>query len=29
MNIKRAVFSGTMAEFLESWFKAPGIPGAK
>jgi len=29
MNIKRAVFSGTMAEFLESWFKIPGIPDAK
>ncbi len=29
MNVKRAVFSGTMAEFLESWFKAPAIPDAK
>jgi hypothetical protein len=26
MNIKRAVFNGSMAQFLESWFRTPGIP---
>jgi hypothetical protein len=26
MNIKRAVFNGSLTEFLESWFKTPGIP---
>ena len=29
MNIKRAVFSGSKAEFFESWFKTPGIPDAR
>ena len=26
MNIKRAVFNGSMARFLESWFATPGVP---
>ena len=26
MNIKRAIYNGPMTEFLESWFKTPGIP---
>jgi hypothetical protein len=26
MNLKRAVFPGRLREFLESWFKSPGIP---
>ena len=26
MNIKRAVFNGSVARFLESWFITPGIP---
>jgi hypothetical protein len=25
MNIKRAVFNGSMSQFLESWFKTPGV----
>jgi alpha-L-fucosidase len=29
MNIKRAIFSGKMGAFLESWFKTPGIPDTK
>ncbi|MCX6914954.1 MAG: hypothetical protein NT167_18200, partial [Verrucomicrobia bacterium] len=26
MNIKRAVYNGSMARFLESWFVTPGVP---
>jgi hypothetical protein len=26
MNIKRVIYHGPMAEFLQSWFKSPGIP---
>jgi hypothetical protein len=26
MNIKRAVYPGSMAEFLELWYTSPGIP---
>jgi hypothetical protein len=26
MNIKRAVFPGRLKEFLESWYRTPGIP---
>ena len=29
MNVKRALFNGKMATFLESWFKTPGIPDTK
>ena len=28
MNIKRARYPGTLAQFLESWFTQPGIPDA-
>ena len=26
MNLKRAVYNGSMNEFLKSWFRTPGIP---
>jgi hypothetical protein len=26
MNVKRAVFNGSMPQFLESWFLTPGVP---
>ena len=26
MNVKRAVFNGSMTQFLESWFKTPSVP---
>jgi len=26
MNLKRAVYPGRLAEFLEFWYKTPGIP---